>query len=243
MEDFSGRMEDGETFLRRFEAKCVSGTDQEKIKWFRSLVAPRCPDLFRGVDRIWNRWAQYRSAFAARYTVASRPRDLLRAAEKMTQGEDEPTAAYILRIEESLKTLDLEQNYDMAVDALFEGMRPAIWLGATDIRKRKYPWSKLVSKLIQLEYDLGGPSHTKHAMLGYANFAAPDTKPKKVYSHLKLSREAFRELKELMPFPQATGCWLCGEDEHRAASCAKRPAFDAKHPKFALKVSGKGRQE
>lgn len=94
----------------------------------------------------------------------------------MTQGEEELAAAYILRIKDSLKTLDLEQNIDMAVDALFEEMRPRIWLSTTYINKKKYPWSKLVSKLIQIKYNLVGATHTRHVIFRYADMVIMEHK-------------------------------------------------------------------
>lgn len=84
-------------------------------------------------------------------------------------------------------------------------MFPEIWLSAKDIRKKKYPLSKPVSKLIQIKYDLGGAAHTGHDMFGYAGMSSMDPKPSCGYTNMKLNQEAFCELKELMSFRKAAG--------------------------------------
>lgn len=72
------------------------------------------------------------------YTVAARFCDRLWAAEWMTQGEKHTNVVYILLTEDFLKIHDLEQDYDMAVNALLEWMY-AVKLSATDICKRNKP--------------------------------------------------------------------------------------------------------
>ena len=241
MDDFSGKITDGETFLRSFEVRAANATDEEKCQWFKQFCGAKCPE-FANNGHGMKTWEKCREAFIGKYTIQTRPRDILRRAEEMVQAEDEHIAAYILRVKEALKNLDIEDNYEMAVDALYSGMRPMIKLGSTSIRAQQMPWTDLTNQLIKLEYSLGGPEKVVNRATGHANLA---NEGRKEGSKRKrgLSKAQLEELRRLMPHPEAKGCWLCGKDDHRAYKCHLRPEFDLQNPQFALTGTGKGKQE
>lgn len=68
MDDFSGKITDGDTFLRSFEVQAANATNKEKCQWFNQFCGAKCPEFAKNGHGI-KTWAEFWEAFIGKYTI------------------------------------------------------------------------------------------------------------------------------------------------------------------------------
>lgn len=68
VDDFSGKITDGETFLRSFEVRAANYTYEEKSQWLKQFCEAKCPEFVNNGHEMRN-WEKCREAFFGKYTI------------------------------------------------------------------------------------------------------------------------------------------------------------------------------
>lgn len=98
------------------------------------------------------------------------------------------------------------------------GWNPCLFWGPLNSWTKRLPWTWLMIKLIEFEYELGGPKEL-------ATQQAPGSQGKLIYFtsskvddikgvRRRFTWEEFREFKKRTPFSHAFGCWIFVQESH-----------------------------
>jgi hypothetical protein len=237
---FSGKMEDGYSFLESFKAASNGIPEERKISAFKVLCGPAKMERF--VSQNFSTWIECEKSFQNNHCVIKQTIEAMDDLRNIKQLESEPIRVYIDKFEANKKFIGDNMSTEAFIEMFLAHSRIGVRLQASRLRDQGLTWEGFLNKVQEIDRVELRPEKEIKKRVAYSLEEDEEVpEPKKIKESALVSQESDigKEVKELKGLVQQLlrerkdspgrlsseeymknkKCFKCGEFGHFARSC------------------------